>query len=73
MRPPLISPRSRIGFLDIGHFLHFVVENDGQAVADVGGSEVVEALAAFAGQGETYAGLAILIAARLRVAQGLCR
>ena len=69
MRPPLIEPWSRIGFLDVGHFLHFVVEHHGQAVANVSGSEAVEPLPALAGEREADAGLAILIAAGLRIAQ----
>ncbi len=69
MLPPLISPRSRIGFFNVGDFLHFVIEHHGQTVAHVSRRKVVESLSAFAGQGEAHAGLAILIAAGLRVAQ----
>ena len=42
--------------LDVRDFLHFVVEHHGEAVADVSGGEVKEALPAFAGQREVTSG-----------------
>ena len=49
MLPPLISPVSRIGFLNIGNFLDFAVEHHAQTLAHVRGSEVIETLPALAG------------------------
>jgi hypothetical protein len=53
----------------LADFLHFIVEHDRQAVTDVSGSEAEEALAAIARQGKGHAGLAIRIAAGLRITQ----
>ena len=54
---------------NVGYFLHLVVEHNRQAVIHVRRGEVVEALAAFACEGEAHAGLAVLVATGLGVAQ----
>src|SRR5258708_3487795 len=55
--------------LDVGNLLHFIVEYHAQPVIYVGGSEVIEALSTFSGEGEAYTGLTVLVAVGLGVAQ----
>ena len=71
MLPPLISPVSRIGLFNVGDFLHFVIENYSEAVADVCGGEVIETLAALARELKAHIRLAVLVGAGLGIAQDL--